>query len=63
MRRPDMLGTFEEFYTVPYAKGISDNSMVPNITRGLVARGYSDEDILKIMGGNWLRVFKEVVGA
>jgi membrane dipeptidase len=62
MRRPDMLGTFEEFYTVPYAKDISDNSMVPNITRGLVARGYSDEDILKILGGNWLRVFKEVVG-
>jgi membrane dipeptidase len=63
IRRPDMLGTFEEFYTVPYAKDISDNSMVPNITRGLVARGYSDEDIVKIMGGNWLRVFKEVVGA
>jgi membrane dipeptidase len=63
MRRPDMLGTFEDFYSVPYAKDISDNSMVPNITRGLVARGYSDEDILKIMGGNWLRVFEEVIGA
>jgi membrane dipeptidase len=63
IRRPDMLGTYEEFYTVPYAKDIGDNSMVPNITRGLVARGYSDEDILKIMGGNWLRVFKDVIGA
>jgi membrane dipeptidase len=48
---------------VPYAKGISDNAMIPNITRGLVARNRSDEDILKILGGNWLRVFREVVGA
>lgn len=61
-RRPDMLGTEEDFYTVPYAKDIEDMSKVSNITRGLVAREYSDEDILKILGGNWLRVFKEVVG-
>jgi len=35
--------------------------MMPNITRGLVARGYTDEDIEKILGGNNLRVFKEVL--
>ena len=34
----------------------------PNITRGLVSRGYSDEDIKKILGGNALRVIKQVVG-
>lgn len=61
-RRPDMLGTEKEFYTVPYAKDIEDHGGVPNITRCLVARGYSDEDILKILGGNWLRVFGEVAG-
>ncbi|WP_238323005.1 dipeptidase [Gorillibacterium massiliense] len=33
-----------------------------NFTRGLVARGYSDSDIAKIMGGNWLRVFEQVWG-
>ena len=58
-RRPEMLGTWEDFFTVPYAKGIESNAQVPNIVRGLVARGYSDEDVLKIMGGNWLRVFRE----
>ncbi|MBI4278087.1 MAG: membrane dipeptidase, partial [Armatimonadetes bacterium] len=31
----------------------------PNVVRGLVARGYSDEDIVKIMGGNFLRVARE----
>ncbi|MBN1318580.1 MAG: membrane dipeptidase, partial [Anaerolineales bacterium] len=59
-RRPEMLGTWEDFFTAPYAKGIESNAMIPNITRGLVARNYSDDDILKILGGNWMRVFKEV---
>jgi len=34
----------------------------PNITRGLVSRGYSDDEINKIIGGNFLRVFEQVVG-
>ncbi len=34
---------------------------VPNITIELVKRGYEEEDIKKILGGNFLRVFKEVV--
>lgn len=32
----------------------------PNITRGLKKRGYSDEEIKKILGGNFLRVWKQV---
>ena len=35
---------------------------MPNITRGLVKRGYSDEQIRGILGENALRVFKEVCG-
>ena len=38
----------------------SSHSEWPNVTRGLVARGYNDEDIAKVLGGNWLRLFKEV---
>lgn len=41
-------------------KGMKDYRSFINITRGLMARGYQDEDIVKIIGGNWLRVFKEV---
>ncbi len=33
-----------------------------NIVRGLVSRGYSDEEIEKIVSGNALRVIEEVVG-
>lgn len=42
--------------------GFENNGGYRNLTRGLVAKGYSDEAIRKIMGGNFVRVFKEVVG-
>ena len=42
-------------------EGLEDVTKMPNITRELVRRGYSDEDIEKILGGNHLRVFKEVL--
>ena len=51
-----MLGTLEERDVVPYAKGIENLSKYPDLTRGLVARGYDDESIVKILGENWLRV-------
>lgn len=31
----------------------------PNVTAGLRARGFSAEDVAKMMGGNWLRLFRE----
>lgn len=37
-----------------------DVSEFPNITQELINRGYSAEDINKIWGGNFLRVFKQV---
>lgn len=36
--------------------GFDDYRDYPNLTRGLVARGWSDEEIRKILGGNALRV-------
>ena len=35
---------------------------MPNFTMGLVARGYSDQDIKKILGDNWVKLFKRVWG-
>jgi len=43
-------------------RGFSDYRDMPNITRGLVAHGYSDEQIRGILGENFLRVFEEVCG-
>jgi membrane dipeptidase len=35
---------------------------MPNLTKGLVARGYSDDEVKGILGGNWLRLFRRVWG-
>ena len=42
--------------------GLEGVDKVPNITKGLLYRGYKEKDIKKILGENFLRVFKEVVG-
>lgn len=44
-------------------EGVFDASEVANITIELVRRGYSEEEIAKIWGGNLIRVFKEVQAA
>jgi membrane dipeptidase len=43
-----------------FPQGMEEISQIPNLARGLMERGYSDEDILKILGGNTLRVMREV---
>jgi membrane dipeptidase len=44
----------------PYVDGLENPADFPNILRWLVQHGYSDEDIVKVMGGNALRVLKQV---
>lgn len=41
--------------------GLADCSTVPSITDGLMNRGYHDEAIKKILGGNFLRVMGQVL--
>ena len=40
--------------------GLKDVSTYPKLIQGLLERGYSREDIEKILGGNLIRVWKEV---
>jgi membrane dipeptidase len=42
-----------------FPEGARDVSMYPNITYELVKRGYSEQDIRKILGENFLRVFAQ----
>ncbi|MDQ2974743.1 MAG: dipeptidase, partial [Acidobacteriota bacterium] len=44
---------------VDMPEGAQDVSMLPNITYELLKRGYSEKDIRKILGENFLRVFAE----
>jgi len=43
-----------------FPKGLEDVSGFPRITHRLLERGYGDTAIRKILGGNLLRVFREV---
>jgi len=44
-----------------YMEGIESPEEWPNITRGLVSRGYSDQEIEKIVGGNALKIMERTL--
>lgn len=46
--------------TVP--AGLEDVSKLPALTAELLKRGYSERDVEKILGGNFLRVMRQVIG-
>jgi len=46
-----------------YLKGFENISELPNVTKGLIERGWSTGEIRKVLGENWLRVYKRVWGA
>ncbi len=46
-----------------YPEGMATPKELPNLTARLFARGYSEGDVRKVIGGNWMRVFREVWGA
>src|SRR5699024_7586695 len=55
----------EESYSSPpwrYPKGIELPSKLSNLSNSLLKRGYSEEDIKLILGGNFIRVYGETFG-
>ena len=60
----DHVGLGSDFDGVSGAtpEGIDSAADLPKITQALLDRGYSAEDIKKILGGNLMRVFREVEG-
>lgn len=58
----DHVGIGSDLDTIPTPQGIDDVADFPKITEGLIARGYKEDDIRKILGGNLLRVLETVAG-
>ena len=59
----DHVGIASDFDGGGGLDGWEDAESTQNITAELVKRGYSDEDIAKIWGGNLLRVMEAVEAA
>jgi membrane dipeptidase len=56
----DHVGLGSDFDGIPSTpEGIDSAADLPRITEALLARGYSPEQVHKILGGNLLRVFRE----
>lgn len=59
---PDYVGLGSDFDGMEFpAEGLRTSADLPNLVAGLKARGYGDEVIGKVMGGNWLRVLARVL--
>ena len=58
----DHVGLGSDFDGVSGAtpQGIDSAADLPKITQALLDRGYSEDEIRRILGGNTLRVFREV---
>jgi len=55
----DHVGIGSDFDGINSApQGLSTVLDYPNFTKALIARGYSNKDIKKVLGGNFLRVYK-----
>ena len=56
----DYVGIGSDFDGGGELDGCADVSEFPNITAEMLRRGYTEEEITKVWGGNFFRVFKEV---
>jgi membrane dipeptidase len=47
---------------IDYPAGFENITKMPGVTAGMLARGYSEEQVRGVLGGNFLRVFEQVCG-
>ena len=55
----DHVGLGSDFDGATMPEGMDDCTHLPKITEALMRKGYSDDDIRKILGGNLLRVMEQ----
>ncbi len=56
---PDHVGLGSDFDGADMPDGMEDCSKLPKITEALLRKGYREDDIRKILGGNTLRVMEQ----
>jgi membrane dipeptidase len=54
---PEMM--YKQSPSIRYVDGFESVSDIGNVRAEMERRGYTPEEIAKIFGGNWMRVFRE----
>ncbi len=57
---PEHVGLGSDFDGATMPFGMEDVTMIPKITDALLKKGYSEADVIKILGGNTLRIMEQV---
>ena len=50
---------YKQSPSITYVEGFESVSDIGNVRAEMQRRGYTDEEIAKVFGGNWMRVFRE----
>ncbi len=53
---------FDGFGDESAPQGLEDVSRYPKLREGLLQRGFSSVEVAAILGGNWMRVLRQVIG-
>jgi microsomal dipeptidase-like Zn-dependent dipeptidase len=54
---PEML--YKQSTSITYVEGFESVSDIGNVRAEMERRGYTTEEIAKVFGGNWMRLFRE----
>jgi membrane dipeptidase len=57
---PEVSGSGSLNYDTYYPRGLRSMATLESLTEALVRRGFGDDDVLKILGGNFVRLFETV---
>jgi membrane dipeptidase len=60
--RPDIFGSVDDFLNQAYPRGLEDIRKAPNLTQGMLDRGYGEQSIKEILGESWLRAIAANIG-
>lgn len=57
-----MLGSLMRDFPAPYLDGLESPADGKNLVRGFISRGYSDDDVRKLAGGNAMNFLRHITG-
>ena len=60
--RPDIFGTVDDFLNQSYPRGLEDIRHAPNLTQGMLDRGYDSKRVKWVLGESWVRAIEKNVG-